>query len=208
MRGLDRRFILAGAASALALAGSRPLRAAVPTPGQSEGPFYPREEDFPADLDNDLVRITGAVEDAGGRLLHLTGSVTDPAGAPLDGALVEIWQCDVNGRYRHGRDWSLFRDRDPFFQGYGKAATGPDGRYAFRTILPVPYPGRPPHIHFKAHDPRDGSILTTQMYVAGDHRNVDDGSFGSLSAEQQKAVAVVMTEGDDRAFRGEFQIVL
>lgn len=209
MKTLDRRAVLAGTAGALALGGSRSLQAAMAvTPVQTEGPFYPRPEDLPGDRDADLVRVAGAVKQAGGRILHLTGSVTGRDGAPLAGALVEIWQCDANGRYLHGRDWSLFRDRDPDFQGYGKTLTGPDGRYAFRTIKPVPYPGRTPHIHFKVRDPRGGAVLTTQMYVAGEGQNDADTLYRYLSADQRKALTVALTEGAGGELEGDFRIVL
>lgn len=209
MTSIDRRLLLAGAATSLAVGASRPLWAALPaTPGQTEGPFYPRPEDLPGDLDSDLVRIAGAVKSAGGQVLHLTGRVTGQDGAALGGALVEIWQCDVNGRYRHHGDWSLFRDRDRFFQGYGKALTGPDGRYTFRTIKPVAYPGRTPHIHFKAHDPRGGPVLTTQMYVSGEGQNAADTLYRYLSAEQQRALTVDLTDRGDGELSGEFGIVL
>ena len=209
MRSIDRRALLTGAATALAVGPGRPLWAALPaTPGQTEGPFYPTPEDLPADLDSDLVRIAGAVERAGGQVLHLSGRVTDQDGTPLGGALVEIWQCDINGRYRHHRDWSLFRDRDPFFQGYGKALTGPDGGYAFRTIRPVAYPGRTPHIHVKAHDPRGDSVLTTQIYVSGEGQNAADTLYRYLSAEQQRALTIDLTDRGDGELSGDFAIVL
>ena len=80
--------------------------------------------------------------------------------------MVEIWQCDANGIYNHPGD-SGQRRRDAAFQGYGRTKVDAGGRYAFRTIRPVAYPGRTPHIHFKVHAPGVGR-LTTQMYVAGE----------------------------------------
>jgi protocatechuate 3,4-dioxygenase beta subunit len=208
MKSLDRRMLLGGAASVLALTASRSLRAAVQTPSGGEGPFYPPSDDLLSDQDNDLVRVAGAVREAGGRILHLTGSVVRRDGAALSGALVEIWQCDANGRYRHSGDTSQTRKRDPYFQGYGKSRTDQDGRYAFRTIKPVVYPGRTPHIHAKVHDPRIGSVLTTQMYVAGESRNDTDFLYQQLSAEQQTAVTVDLIEAGDGDLKGDFRIVL
>ena len=88
------------------------------------------------------------------------------AGQPSRGAMVEIWQCDAHGIYNHPGD-SGQRRRDAAFQGYGRTKVDDGGRYAFRTIRPVAYPGRTPHIHFKVHAPGVG-MLTTQMYVAGE----------------------------------------
>lgn len=209
MGSVVRRRVLAGGAAVLSILGSRPIAAATAlTPGQAEGPFYPRADHLGQDLDNDLVQIEGAVQAAGGEIFHLSGTVVGQDGAPIADALVEIWQCDVNGRYIHRRDWSLYRDRDPNFQGYGKTATDTAGRYSFRTIKPVPYPGRTPHIHVKAHDPRDGSVLTTQMYLAGDPQNAADTLFRYLSKDEQAAVSVALSKRDDGSVEGDFRIVL
>jgi protocatechuate 3,4-dioxygenase beta subunit len=102
---------------------------------------------------------------------------------------VEIWQCDANGRYHHladRRDAPL----DDGFQGYGQYVTGTDGGYRFRTIRPVRYPGRTPHIHFKLSGSGFGG-LTTQMYVAGEPRNARDGVLNRIPDEQQRAAVIV-----------------
>ena len=114
------------------------------TPSDAEGPFYPVE--IPSDSDNDLLRVVGKKDSSPGQLAYVHGTVVDRKGTPVDGARVEIWQCDANGRYRHPRD----RRRVPVdanFQGFGHTVTDESGRYRFRTIRPVPYPGRTPHIH-------------------------------------------------------------
>lgn len=204
---LSRRSLLA--AGALLPLGAGPLAAAaIATPAQTEGPFYPRAQDLPDDRDNDLVRLAGTVADAGGEVLHLSGSVADRSGALLAGALVEIWQCDAEGRYIHGRDWSLSRGRDPAFQGYGKTLSDGAGRFAFRTIKPVAYPGRTPHIHFKLHHPGTGAVLTTQMYRAGEPQNRADGLYRRLSHEEQQALSVEFTQRPDGTFEGFFPMVL
>src|SRR5690606_26639932 len=97
-----------------------------------------------------------------GVVTHLRGRVLDARGAPMPGAVVEIWQCDALGRYRHPRDRQ--DGRDPGFQGRGRLSTGPDGSYAFRTIRPVPYPGRTPHIHL-AVAVSGREPLVTQLYI-------------------------------------------
>ena len=158
-----RRMVLGTLA---AVAGS-PLAALsqsiLQTPSQTEGPFYPAR--LPADQDNDLVVVKGARGIAKGEITHLQGRVLDANGRPLQGVRVEIWQCDANGHYHHPADRAS-ADADPNFQGFGHYVTDTDGSYGFRTIKPVPYPGRTPHVHFKLRL-RDAPEFITQMYVAG-----------------------------------------
>jgi protocatechuate 3,4-dioxygenase beta subunit len=108
----------------------------------------------------------------------LTGKVLDARGKPVRNAVVEIWQCDQNGAYLHSG--SNNRDKaDANFQGFGRFLTGSSGEYYFRTIKPVPYPGRTPHIHFKI---RKGSkdLLNTQCYVKGEKGNERDFIYRSV----------------------------
>jgi protocatechuate 3,4-dioxygenase, beta subunit len=142
----------------------------VATPAQTEGPFYPAA--FPADSDNDLVQVRGQAARALGTVLHLQGRVLDSSGRPLDGAIVEIWQCDAQGLYDHPRQPGRER-RDAAFQGYGKVLADAQSGYRFRTLKPVAYPGRTPHIHLKVAT-ADGRRLTTQLYLAGDPLNDRD----------------------------------
>ena len=172
---LSRRTLLAGAG--LGLVSPLPVFAAglVPTPAQTEGPFYPTG--FPADMDNDLVHVRGQAAQAMGQVLHLQGRVIDQSGAPRGGAMVEIWQCDAQGLYDHPRQPGGKR-RDAAFQGYGRLLVDAEGRYSFRTLKPVAYPGRTSHIHLKVAT-ADGRMLTSQFYVAGDPQNERDGVFRS-----------------------------
>jgi protocatechuate 3,4-dioxygenase beta subunit len=178
------------------------------TPGQTEGPFYPVS--FPADMDNDLVRVQGRAAQALGQVTHIVGRVLDQRGEPVRGAMLEIWQCDANGIYNHPGQSGLQR-RDAGFQGYGRTEVAADGRYSFRTIRPVAYPGRTPHIHFKVHAPGVGR-LTTQMYVAGESRNATDGVLNAIRSSAQRESVLVRLEPADaqepRALRGMFDIVL
>ena len=143
-------------------AGGQPALLA-PTPSQPEGPFYPRT--FPADRDSDLTQIAGRAGRAVGTPLYFYGQVLARDGRPLANATVELWQCDALGRYHHAGDEGVPRDDN--FQGYGVASTDAQGRYAFKTIRPVPYTGRPPHLHVRVR-PDCGRALTTQVYIAGD----------------------------------------
>ena len=155
-----------------------PLR---PTPAQTEGPFYPLE--LPADGDADLL-VNGARRLRGGQPVMLGGRVVDLDGRPLAGARVEIWQCDGAGRYHHPRDRGGIADPD--FQGWGHAIADADGRYRFRTLRPVSYPGRTPHIHVKLRLGRR-ELLTTQLYVEGDPGNERDGLWRSLRDAADRA---------------------
>jgi protocatechuate 3,4-dioxygenase, beta subunit len=170
---LSRRLMLSGAG--IGLLPLSPVFAAglVSTPAQTEGPFYPAG--LPADTDNDLVQVRGQAAQAMGQVLHLQGRVIGVDGRPLAGALVEIWQCDAQGLYDHPRQSGRDR-RDAAFQGYGRMMADAEGRYRFRTLKPVAYPGRTPHIHLKAAT-GDGRLLTSQFYVAGDPQNERDGVF-------------------------------
>jgi protocatechuate 3,4-dioxygenase beta subunit len=164
-----RRFFAAGLGATLLTPRSFAADLAA-TPAQTEGPFYPTA--FPTDSDNDLVQVRGQAAYAMGTVLHLQGRVLEASGKPLEGALVEIWQCDAQGLYDHLRQPGRDR-RDAAFQGYGKVLTDAQSAYRFRTLKPVAYPGRAPHIHLKVAT-ADGRRLTTQFYLAGDPQNERD----------------------------------
>lgn len=146
------------------------------TPRQTEGPFYPNK--LPLDTDNDLLILNDAITPAVGTVTHLTGKILDANGNPLRNAVVEIWQCDNNGAYLHTRTGNAER-RDTNFQGFGRFLTGSTGEYYFRTIKPVPYPGRTPHIHF-AVKVKGQEKFTTQCYVKGEPGNERDGLWKQL----------------------------
>jgi protocatechuate 3,4-dioxygenase beta subunit len=132
------------------------------TPSQQEGPYYPLEK--LDDRDNDLLVVGGSSRLAAGEVLSLAGVVYDQSGVPVEGAVVEIWQTDSGGVYFHPNDPG-YDARDPDFQSYGEATTGPDGVYSFRTLLPGLYGNRPRHIHVKVI--LEGEVvLTTQFYFA------------------------------------------
>jgi protocatechuate 3,4-dioxygenase beta subunit len=182
---LSRRALLAGAAAvAVPLGAARGQGAMSPTPRQTAGPFYP--VDWSGDADGDLVRVTGAAAQAQGVVTHLRGRVLDAAGRPVAGAVVEIWQCDAFGRYLHPRDRA--DGRDAGFQGRGRVLADADGAYAFRTIRPVAYPGRTPHIHVAVLAPGAREGLVTQFYVAGEAANGRDFLFNRLGERAREAV--------------------
>ena len=185
-----RRDWLRGAAAAsLSLAAARAVGLAS-TPSQTRGPFYPY--DNPLEDDADLVRVGGRLTLAQGVITHLSGVVKDPRGRPIPGAQVEIWQCDVNGRYHHPRD-RRNAPLDESFQGYGRSRTGVEGRYRFRTIEPVAYPGRAPHIHFAVEGPGFEPLIT-QMYVRGAPENAGDWILNGIRDSIRRASLLVAFE--------------
>jgi protocatechuate 3,4-dioxygenase beta subunit len=175
-----------------------------PTPSQPEGPFYPRT--LPADRDSDLTQIAGRAAKATGTPLYLTGTVSARDGRPLGAATVELWQCDAFGRYHHAGDEG--RPRDDNFQGYGVAATDAQGRYAFKTIRPVPYSGRPPHLHVRVRS-ASGPALTTQIYVAGDSVEGDVVLAGTSRGALERLTMTLtpMSGREPGALAGTFDIV-
>jgi protocatechuate 3,4-dioxygenase, beta subunit len=167
-----RRIIAASIAGAAVLSMPAILRAGLmPTPAQTEGPFYPLN--YPADSDSDLLHVAGHAEAAKGTPTRVAGRIFDLAGRPITGARVEIWQCDNNGRYHNVRDGGYGRPRDENFQGFGQTTTDGEGGYRFLTIRPVAYTGRTPHIHFVVAAPGRRRFIT-QMYVAGEPQNERD----------------------------------
>jgi protocatechuate 3,4-dioxygenase beta subunit len=207
-RFLPRRAMLKLIGSAGALLGlSRPAAALAPTPPQREGPFYPPPADRFADTDWDLVKVASRVREAGGEVMLLDGRVLDAIGDPVPGTLIEIWQCDANGRYLHHGDGSGARPRDPDFQGYGATRSDAEGRYRFRTILPVPYPGRTPHIHARLQAP-DGGELITQIYLRDHPANQGDFLFRRLGRSAQAAASITPERSADGDLKAAFDFVL
>jgi protocatechuate 3,4-dioxygenase beta subunit len=217
---IGRRHVVRGLASlttaALVPGGARTLVSGalaatelIPTPAQTEGPFYPT--DWSGDADNDLVRVVGEAAQAQGQITHILGRVLDTSGAAIPGAAIEIWQCDSTGIYRHPRDTHWFGKRDAGFQGRGRATADPRGAYTFRTIKPVAYPGRTPHIHFAITAPGRAPLIT-QMYVAGEVLNERDGILNGIrDAAQRDSVIVRLQRGDGLepgALVGTFDIVI
>jgi protocatechuate 3,4-dioxygenase, beta subunit len=154
------------------------------TPSQTEGPFYPVA--IPKDADFDLLR-NGSLAYTKGQPVWVTGTVIDPHGKPVAGALVEIWQADHAGHYDHPGDGSK---SDPAFQGFGRVTVAADGSYRFRTIRPVPYSGRAPHIHFKVKLGKQ-ELLTTQLYDAAASGNARDFLWRNLGGDAERAALTV-----------------
>lgn len=180
-----------------ALIGSAALGRAIeaaclPTPSQTEGPFYPVRDQI--DKDSDLTQVRGRTGRAKGLAIYIRGLVLDAQCRPIEGAMVEIWQANAVGRYNHPDDQRNQAPLDPDFQGWGKAVTDKEGRYLFKTVVPGAYPAgfmwtRPSHIHYTVHR-RNYYPLTTQMYFAGDKYLEKDRIFRDIPTDERKRVVV------------------
>jgi protocatechuate 3,4-dioxygenase, beta subunit len=157
------------------------------TPAQTEGPFYP--DKLPLDTDNDLLIINDEITPAVGEVTHLAGKILTTSGQPLKNSLIEIWQCDSQGAYIHSRSGNR-KNRDGNFQGYGRFLTGSAGEYYFRTIKPVAYPGRTPHIHVKVSQGKH-ELLTTQCYIQGEPQNEKDGVLRGMRNPKERALLMI-----------------
>ena len=202
---------------ALSLAGigllpatGRAQEALKPTWMEIIGPFYPVEK--PADQDADLTLVAGKTERAKGDILHLSGRVLARNGAPIAGAVLEIWQANAAGRYAHIGDTNP-APLDPNFEGYARVVTDSEGRYAIKTIKPAAYPVpsgwmRAPHIHFDV----TGKVtrLVTAMYFEGDALNEQDRILKTSFNPKFQMTQLQRTENGSEAstLRATWDIVL
>lgn len=176
---ISRRAAIAQIATGSGLVASAAYAqssALTPTPFQVVGPFYPVRR--PDDHDADLTLIDGHNARAAGMAIELTGRVLSARGAPVAGAVIEVWQANAAGRYAHASDGSGL-PLDDHFQGFGHIRTDAEGRYRLLTVKPGAYPVggpgsqvRTPHIHFEIAGREDR--LTTQMYFPGEALNETD----------------------------------
>ena len=192
--GFTRRGLVATGLGLLAV--PRAVLAAMPTPAQTAGPFYPLAK--PADSDADLTAVAGRAARAKGDVIAVTGRVFNTSGAPADAVTVEIWQADWHGHYHHPADRAN-EPPDPDFQGFGAIRTVADGGYRFRTIMPLYYGQgagqRTRHIHFRVVDARNREFVT-QMYFPGEPLNARDAIFRSLGPAEREAVTARLAAGE------------
>ncbi len=143
------------------------------TASETTGPVFGHE--ILGMLDNDLTaNFAKPGETAVGERIIVHGRVCDENGRPVPGILLEVWQANAAGRYRHKRD-GYIAPLDPNFSGTGRTITADDGSYSLRSIKPGPYPWpngpndwRPSHIHFSVFGLGFAQRLITQMYFEGD----------------------------------------
>lgn len=204
-RALIKTAILAGTASIF----SRSLHAQTltPTPDETPGPFYPNVPQ--QDKDFDMTSIAGKQGVAKGQLIQVEGQVLNTEGKPLSNAVVDIWQANAAGRYRHQFDNSA-APLDENFQGWTLGNADSNGRFVLKTIMPGAYAvnrqwQRPPHIHFKISQP--GYVtLTTQMYFPDQPLNAVDFLINSKPRSQRSLMITQAIAGQkDRYF---YQVVL
>ena len=151
---------------------NHPLVTFAQTPSETHGPAFRHSDLGP--LDADLIRNFAKDGDPIGERIIIHGRVVDENGRPVPNALVEVWQANASGRYRHVNDGYLAA-LDPNFGGCGRALTDADGGYIFQTIKPGAYPWpndanswRPAHVHFSLFGDAFAQRLITQMYFEGD----------------------------------------
>jgi protocatechuate 3,4-dioxygenase, beta subunit len=208
----SRRSVMRVATAAAACV-AMPSLAQRTLPGMTEGPFYPptrwRSKDADWDADLSRVRNAGQVLVARGEHLGLDVRVVDQNGKPLDKVVFEIWQCDAAAFYRHPSVNDDDNRRDKGFQGFGAAATDATGQVRFRTIKPVPYPGRTPHIHVKLRH-ASFSEVTSQLFLANEPGNARDFIWRSLSEPRQLAVDMVLlpSQEDGLSWRAQHTVVV
>jgi protocatechuate 3,4-dioxygenase, beta subunit len=164
----------------------------------------------------DLTR--GHAGEAIGERIIVSGRVLDENGRPLRNTLVEVWQCNAAGRYRHDND-RHDAPLDPNFSGAGQAVTDSEGRYRFTTIRPGEYPWRnhynawrPAHIHFSLLGEAFAQRLVTQMYFPGDALLPYDPIFNSVGDELARSRLVSSLDWEncqsEYALAYRFDIVL
>jgi protocatechuate 3,4-dioxygenase beta subunit len=181
--------VVALSATTLALPALATSRRAIAR--MTDGPFYPPRtwRERWSDWDADLTRVqhAGGARVAKGEHLGLDARVVDVNGRAIDGATVEIRQCDAVGHYSPPSTEPSTDAVDDAFQGFGSAQSNAQGQLRFRTIKPVPYPGRTPHIHVKLRHATFGEV-TSQLFVAGEPGNARDGLWRRLSADDRSGL--------------------
>jgi protocatechuate 3,4-dioxygenase, beta subunit len=217
LSGMRRRVLRLGTAALASLAvpalhaAPAATKAPLTLPVMTDGPFYPpprwraRRVDWDADLT--VTSDSPGATRAQGEHLGLQLRLQDADGRVIDGAEVEIWQCDARAAYRHPNVDAGPGQFDPGFQGFGAARSARDGTLAFRTIRPVPYPGRTPHIHVKLRHASFGE-RTSQLFVDADPGNARDGLWRRLDDAEREALALQLHPARDAGLRWTAQHTL
>lgn len=191
-RKLVRSAVTVGLLSGIPVAAGTELPK---TPRDYTGPFYPKG---PRNKKSDLILGKPQAE-----VLHLSGRVLASDGSPLTGVLVDIWQADPNGRYKHPRDRGQDRLMEEFLY-WGEASTDAEARFRFRTYVPGRYSARPAqHIHYKVWRDRE-ELLTSQIYF-----DELGGARGFARSEKAAALQTVSLERiDDNSVAAALEIVV
>lgn len=170
------------------------------TPWQTLGPFYSPFLFKPGD--NDLTRASPGAPPAEGDAILINGRVSEQNGAPVVGALLEIWQANAAGRYAHPADTSDL-PLDPNFKGFGRVYTDAEGRYSFHTIKPgaVPGPGnrwQAPHVLLTILAAGLMRRLTTRIYFPDETANKEDPVLATVDDPEAQATLIARADGPRR----------
>ncbi|NQZ58774.1 MAG: protocatechuate 3,4-dioxygenase [Lentisphaeraceae bacterium] len=208
MAGTDRRNFIKGSVVGGAFGLSAfSLEAGLPTPSQTAGPFYPLRAQ--KDKDFDLTKIAGTKGVAKGKIIIIHGQVLDTNDQPIEDAIVDLWQANAAGRYRHPHD-SNKAALDANFDGWAIVRSGKNGEFRFKTIFPGAYLAsgswtRPPHIHFKI--TKKGYVeLVTQMYFSGNKLNDVDRLIKRKSKKERAMMIAAKVDSKEETYR--YNIVL
>lgn len=209
-RRMVKLSMLGSIASVLSFSSSfGKVLAIMPTPGETEGPFYPVKDQ--QDKDADLTQVDGRDGVARGQHIIVSGRISDVAGHSIENATLDIWQADANGRYRHPLDVNS-APLDTNFQGWAIVRSDSNGLFRFKTVIPGAYPAsrtwiRPPHIHFKISKP-GYRALTTQMYFPDEALNKTDLLLNNKSATERAAMIAGKIDQQGNLPIYEYNIVL
>jgi protocatechuate 3,4-dioxygenase beta subunit len=213
-KGTQPEYLHAPYASTVKRAPTKPLVLLPHTLSEITGPLFGFDEVRPED--GDLTARHGAAP-LGERII-VSGHVTDENGHPVPNTLIEIWQCNAAGRYRHQND-NHDAPLDPNFSGAGRVLTDREGRYRFVTVKPGAYPWRnhhnawrPAHIHLSLFGRAFVTRLVTQMYFPGDPLLPFDPIFNSTANEKAHNRLIADFDWDttvpEQALGYRFDIVL
>jgi protocatechuate 3,4-dioxygenase alpha subunit len=180
------------------------------TPSQTIGPFFHRAllHEGWNEVGNDL-----AARGAAGERVAIEGRVLDGDGAAVSDAMIEVWQANAAGRYDHPEDLQETKPLDPSFSGFGRVATGPDGRFRLRTVKPGPVPGsdnapQAPHISVSIFARGLLKRLVTRIYFPGEPLNETDALLSALPIDRRATLIARVADAGAAEFILHFDIVL
>ena len=186
-----RRFLKATAVTTSALLSPKLAAAACEiTPSTEDGPLYPAEE---IPWVSDLTTVSGRPGVASGQIAYLFGQVKNAECHPVADAIVEIWQADDKGYYRHPRHMAP-EGLDPCFRYFGKVRVDDEGRYLIKTIVPSWYRifdiERAAHIHMKVRSATNG-VLTSEIYFSGEDQDQKRETDPVFQSRRQKEKLII-----------------
>jgi protocatechuate 3,4-dioxygenase, beta subunit len=213
-KGAQPEYLHAAYASTRKRAPTKPLIVLPHTLSEVTGPIFGLDDVRPEDGD---LTLRHAAAPLGERII-VSGRVLDENERPVSSTLIEIWQCNAAGRYRHQND-NHDAPLDPNFSGAGRVLTDKEGRYRFVTIKPGAYPWRnhpnawrPAHIHLSLFGRAFVTRLVTQMYFPGDPLLPHDPILNSIAQERARHRLVADFDWDttepEYALGYRFDIVL